>query len=1002
MVRDDFWMAATRFMRELEIRLLEGHNSAAVDLFPTKHARKVLAAFGRAYGTVGESATEKQAGLPRFLDQAIVELSEDAKVVCVRLALFAEMMKGKAWTPASLQQGGGAQGVGVTFLEETFSAATAPPEHRLHQKAARGILKALLPESGADIKGHMRSFGVLLDASGYAGRTKDFHDLIRILNSEIRLITPTDPEGKEQSDEAAAGHVPGERYYQLTHDYLVPSLREWLTRKQKETRKGRAELRLAERAAAWSRKSENRNLPAWWEWLNIRLLTRPHDRTTSQQQMMARADLYYTWRGIAIFTAALAVISAAWVVRRQSIEHSQATIAAEQVRRLLDAETERVPEIIEEIKDFRPWTEPLLKAADAEAVRNEPQSTSEVERARQARRHLHTSLALLPGDPAQVKYLYDRMLSAQPREVAVIAEALESRKKELIDPLWRVVDQPEPGRESQRLRAACALARYDSSSLRWNNTSAPVVSQLVEVDPASLSDWMAGLRPVRRQLVGPLTAVFHDRGPDQVAERSLATSMLADFASDQPDLLAELVMDADEKQFVALFPKVAEHVGAATSRFEVELARPVAEAFSGAERDALAARQANAGVGLLRLGRPERVWLLLKHTPDPSVRSYFIHRLASMGARPQLIVDRLHQERDVSSRIALLLILGEFTGDQLPLSDREALVPTVLQMYRDDPDPGLHGASEWLLHRWEQHPRLAEIDKRLATGQVEGNRGWYINREEQTLVIVRGGVEFFMGSPLAEQGRDFEGPDESQHQRQIDRTYAIATKEVTVEQFLRFRKEHPYNRQYAPTADCPVNHVSWYDAVAYCNWLSKMDDVPPDQWCYAPNDAGEYADGMKLAADYFRLTGYRLPTEAEWEFASRAGAITSRYYGRTEELLAEYAWYVKGPADRRLTPSGSRKPNDWGLFDVLGNAWERCQGRFEDYRIVVDERVGRVIHNGETHALRGGSIFNPSSIRSAHREMDGTTRGHNYIGFRPVRTLLKEGAKEGGSRPIQK
>src|SRR6202040_2141611 len=92
----------------------------------------------------------------QFLEQAVSGLAQEGKVICVRLALFAEMMKGKTWTPASLRAVGGTAGIGVTFLEETFSAATAPPEHRYHQKAARGVLNALLPESGTDIKGSMR------------------------------------------------------------------------------------------------------------------------------------------------------------------------------------------------------------------------------------------------------------------------------------------------------------------------------------------------------------------------------------------------------------------------------------------------------------------------------------------------------------------------------------------------------------------------------------------------------------------------------------------------------------------------------------------------------------------------------------------------------------------------------------------------------------------------------------------------------------------------------
>src|SRR6202046_4430446 len=133
MVLDDFWMAVIRFMRELEVRLLEGQNSAAVDLFDTDHARKVLAAFGRAFGKLPENPGETTKDQKEFLNQAVSGLAQEGKVICVRLALFAEMMKGKAWTPASLKAMGGTAGVGITFLEETFSSSTANPKHRYHE-----------------------------------------------------------------------------------------------------------------------------------------------------------------------------------------------------------------------------------------------------------------------------------------------------------------------------------------------------------------------------------------------------------------------------------------------------------------------------------------------------------------------------------------------------------------------------------------------------------------------------------------------------------------------------------------------------------------------------------------------------------------------------------------------------------------------------------------------------------------------------------------------------
>ncbi len=198
MVRDDFWMATTRFLRALEIDLVPGRNTAAADLFDLRHTKKVLTAFGRAFGTLPEHAGELNKEQKAFVEQAVSGLAQEGRVICVRLALFAEMMKGKPWTPGTLKQVGGMAGVGVTFLEDTFSSQTANPKHRLHQKAARAVLKALLPEAGSDLKGHIRPHAELLAASGYASRPRDFDELLRILDGELRLITPTDPEGRRE------------------------------------------------------------------------------------------------------------------------------------------------------------------------------------------------------------------------------------------------------------------------------------------------------------------------------------------------------------------------------------------------------------------------------------------------------------------------------------------------------------------------------------------------------------------------------------------------------------------------------------------------------------------------------------------------------------------------------------------------------------------------------------------------------------------------------------
>jgi eukaryotic-like serine/threonine-protein kinase len=205
-------------------------------------------------------------------------------VIPVRLALLTEMVKGRSWTTATLKEIGGTQGVGVAFLDETLNSVTL----RHHQKAARALLKSLLPEPGTDIKGNMRPRRALLEASGYQQRPREFEDLLRILDSEVRLITPTDPD-RSDSD-SRVNHLSGSKYYQLTHDYLVPSLNDWLTRKQRETWHGRAQLRLFDRAAAWNARPEKQQLPSLMEYLGIVLFTR-RDTWTKPQRLMMKQKL---------------------------------------------------------------------------------------------------------------------------------------------------------------------------------------------------------------------------------------------------------------------------------------------------------------------------------------------------------------------------------------------------------------------------------------------------------------------------------------------------------------------------------------------------------------------------------------------------------------------------------------------------------------------------------------------------------------------------------------
>lgn len=986
MVRDDFGMAATRFMDWLDIRILQGDNFATVDLFDIEHAHKVLTKFGQAFGKLPARVDYFSDDEKTFLTSVVSGLAQDGKVVSVRLSLFAEMVKGKPWIPATLEQVGGTEGVGISFLDETFSSRTANPRHRLHQHAARTVLQSLLPEVGIDIKGHMQSDADLLNASGYHERPTDFNELLRILDGELRLITPTDPEGF-QSD---SGSTPKSKHYQLTHDYLVPSLREWLTRKQRESRSGRAELRLAERSALWNAKPENQQLPSLWEFLNIRLLTESKKWTEPQRKMMRKAGRTH---GIRSGIVAIALVAASLVgirIQNAVVEKQNVTRAEGLVQAALNAETVEVPRLIGEMSEYRKWTDPLLRWESGQAAAN-------------SRRKLHASLVLLPVDSTQADYLQERLLEAEPDQVSVIRDALVPHKNSMVSKLWSVVEQPAKGLESQRLRAAAALAKYDPKGENWERYSPLIANDLVRQNPIFLGIWSETFTPVKQSLLAPLADIFRDREAKRTDERNLATNLLANYAADQPTVLADLLMDADEKQLTVLFPKFSERSKEGLPILLAEIGRKLPHDVKDDAKEKLAKRQANAAVGLLRMNQPEKIWPLLKHSSDPRMRSYLIHRLGPLGASPETIIRHLEVEPDITIQRALVLSLGEFDEKALPSDVRKAWLPKLQEIYRTSRDSGLHASAEWLLRKWEQESWLKQVnqdwasDKEQREKRLDGIKQtllkddqsspqWYVNGQGQTMVVIPGPVEFLMGSPKTE----LEGAEnEAQHKKRINRSFALAATATTKEQFLRFRPTflHSEFKRY-PAPSCPIGGLLWYEAAAYCNWLSKEEGIAEDQWCFEID-----GDSTKLKEHYLSLTGYRLHTEAEMEYATRSGAVTSRYYGETDELLPNYAWYLRNSIEKS-SPVGSLKPNDFGLFDVQGNMFTWCQESYKPYPTtgvgeVIDDREDElIINNSFSRVLRGGSFLNQASyVRSASRLSHSPAVRFYYNGFRVARTF---------------
>jgi formylglycine-generating enzyme required for sulfatase activity len=148
---------------------------------------------------------------------------------------------------------------------------------------------------------------------------------------------------------------------------------------------------------------------------------------------------------------------------------------------------------------------------------------------------------------------------------------------------------------------------------------------------------------------------------------------------------------------------------------------------------------------------------------------------------------------------------------------------------------------------------------------------------------------------------------------------------------------------------------------------------------------------MTVPADVQRRTGYRLPTEAEWEYACRSGSLTSRYFGLSTGLLGIYVHY-NANSEERAWACGSLQPNDLGLFDMLGNVYEWCQDEHHSYGAgeggeISEDRIKGESINENPRVLRGGAFYYlPASVRSAKRDKGAPSFLYFSYGFRPCRT----------------
>ena len=301
-VRDDFWMAVTRFLQAVDVPLVQAGNAAAVELFDARHTRKVLEAFGRALGQLPEARESVTEEAEQFLEEVASGLTDvDGRTIPMRLSLFTRGGEEPSLDSSNPARTGGCRWYRREVPGRLLHEARVPALRRGGEEGAQyavaasdvGDSREALLRQRAPVGGGLR---------GPAGR------VCRADAGAHRTNCGWSPWPRQTARRPARTRrsPAGETRYQLAHDFLVRPIRRWLEREQGSTPRGRARLRLKLVTASWLERPGSRRLPSILEWAGILRHLPPGEWSTDERRLMVAATRHYVTRGV----AALAVLAA--------------------------------------------------------------------------------------------------------------------------------------------------------------------------------------------------------------------------------------------------------------------------------------------------------------------------------------------------------------------------------------------------------------------------------------------------------------------------------------------------------------------------------------------------------------------------------------------------------------------------------------------------------------------------------------------------------------------
>ncbi len=545
-------------------------------------------------------------------------------------------------------------------------------------------------------------------------------------------------------------------------------------------------------------------------------------------------------------------------------------------------------------------------------------------------RKVRARLATLGSHPEYMPWAVKQLLDSKIGDLPMFIVALTNHKAEIVDRMWWVVLQSDLEQLNQRFNAASYLAAACPADENWQDLKyqRAVASMLMSEGSGLLTERARMLWPVRREIVAGICTMMQSSSREILTikgeERGRAFDVWELLAADDPDLMAELIVESSPFAFKSLLSRIK------TMSMRDELIEPLRQRVQQDRSDLQQKanspfiRQHLAGLALVTLDHPQDYWKFFRHTFNPASSQYGVTVAKSYGVTTKLLINRLKElnglkpekpwkgtqvERlfDVrlSERRLLFLALAQFSRSDATEEDREELVQCLGELCRSETDPGTRAVAELLLKAWGEEEILQGIKLEYgeSCNKLAADRpDWYINPVGQCMIRV-------------------------QKTESIPYSFVIGSHEVSRRQFKEFLKQAGKESgiRWDNTAgaagvsdECPQCGLSWFDCAAFCNWLSRKENL---ETCYEANADGLYAEGMSYKKHWRKCNGYRLPTMEEWEYSARAGVTTQATYGNGTYMLDRFAHWAN-TSKQQAQPVGMLRPNALGLFDIHGNARE--------------------------------------------------------------------------------